>query len=93
MERTQVEAMGIGPSLGDRIRKQRRIETQYLKWFRESLEQELEGDWTAVELPAALMLADVCAALCLSETQQREVLGEAGWELVTATHGERFKTT
>jgi hypothetical protein len=44
------------------------------------LRQELEatGSWPEVEVPAALLLADVCQALGLNLSDQQVVLGAEG---------------
>ena len=44
------------------------------------LRQELQatGSWPAVEVPAALLLADVCQALGLNMSDQQAVLGVDG---------------
>jgi len=79
MEAPQVEIVRVGPSLGERITKRRQVETRTLRRLRQALEHGTEGEpWAAVELPAGLLLADVCDALGLSDDQRRDVLGDAG---------------
>jgi hypothetical protein len=52
-----------------------------------ALRRELEagaGRLSEIELPAVLLLFDVCNALGLSEAQQREVLGAEGARYIEA---------
>ena len=52
-----------------------------------ALRMEIEA---GIEEPAdqLLLLADVCGIMGLSESQSREIMGLAGWELVQQAKGE-----
>lgn len=39
-------------------------------------------EWVTVEMPAGLILADICDALGLSTDETRQVLGDAGAEFL-----------
>ncbi len=73
-----------GPNLAERVG--RTIAGQHhkavvgrLRRFRRRLERETTPEnWAAMELPAGLLLADVCAALGLDEAERSDVLGAAG---------------
>jgi hypothetical protein len=47
-------------------------------------ELESTGSWPGLEISAALLLADVCQALGLSEADQQSVLGASGMTYVKA---------
>ncbi len=65
--------------------------TERLKCFRHEFEQgTVTLAWPEVELPAGLMLADICDALGLTEDQQRRVLGEVGALFLELSQGERI---
>ncbi len=90
IEAAHFEVVKVGPSLAERIEKQRAVTARTLKRFRERLEHGSDGEsWAAMEIPAGLMLADVCDALGLDPGQRREVLGDAGTAFVAKLEGER----
>jgi len=75
-----------GPALAERVG--RTIAGQHhkavvgrLRRFRRRLERETAPEcWATLELSAALLLADVCAALGLDEAERSDVLGQVGME-------------
>lgn len=75
-----IEAVKVEPlPVAERIAAQRQVMTRTLRRFRERLEGDAGNEpWELLEVPAALVLADVCDALGLDPGQRREVLGAAG---------------
>jgi len=67
----------VGPGLRERIARKWMVAR--LVAFREQLAQEMAPEpWTALEAPAPAFLADLCAALDLSEDERKAVLGLLG---------------
>lgn len=91
MEAAQIKMVRLGPSLGERISWRRFVETRALTRYRRELEQGTAPEaWSEVELPAGLMLADVCDALGLSDEQRQKVLGDAGMVFLEDAQGEKI---
>lgn len=91
IEAAHFEVVKVGPSLAERIEKQRAVTARTLKRFRERLEHGSDGEsWAAMEIPAGLMLADVCDALGLDAVQQRDVLGDAATAFLEAVQDTRI---
>lgn len=84
--------MKVGPSIGEHIEDSRRVIARTLRRSRQRGERGTEPEpWAAVELPAGLMLADVCNAPGLSrENPQRGVLGEVGTAFLEAVQDIRI---
>jgi hypothetical protein len=50
-----------------------------LRRFRQQLEKDMAPqEWTTLEAPALLLLADLCEAMSLSEQQRATVMGQRG---------------
>jgi hypothetical protein len=76
--------------VAQRIEQQRRVIARTLRRFREGLERDAAGEaWEVMEVPAGVLLGDVCDALGLDPGQRREVLGKAGAGYLDDLQGER----
>jgi len=85
IEGPSMQVVRVGPTLGERIADRRRVVTRTLARFRKRLQHDAQPEpWAELELPAGLVLADICDALGLSEEQRGEVLGEEGAAFVGA---------
>ncbi|MBL7063541.1 MAG: hypothetical protein ISS49_04935 [Anaerolineae bacterium] len=80
----RVRLVKTGPPLKTRLewwiaRWHHRITIARLRHFRRMLEQDMAPEeWTLLEAPAVLLLAEVCNTLALSEEERADVLGPQG---------------
>ena len=80
----KIRLVKVGPSLRERLERRvaaahHRAVVARLRRFREGLEREMEPEqWTALEAPMPLIVADLCDALGLDEAERAQVLGAEG---------------
>ena len=76
-----------GPGLRERLEQKiaRRWVVARLADFRRQLAQDMEPEpWVVLEVPAPMLLADLCDALGLDEREEGEVLGLLGLAMLEA---------
>ena len=72
-----IKAPSLRQRLGQALAK--RYTVAGLRRFRQQLEHDMSPqEWTKLEAPAILLLADLCEVLGLSEQQRATVMGQQG---------------
>lgn len=84
MNACTIEIVKVGPSLLERAerfvaKEHHKIVVNRLCEFREKLEDGMSPEvWTDQDIPAVVLLSDICDILHLSEIEKDKVLGQTG---------------